>query len=251
MFTIARPAGPAVLALLVLASCRGSASVAEPPVSPLLAGRRGLDHNRLTPAQVEEGWELLFDGQTTRGWRTFRRSSLVGGWEVENGCLARTGPGGDLVTTERFEDFVLELEWRIAPGGDSGVLFRVAERESEAGHSGPEYQLVDNSSIGRAGDRRETAGANRGLHAPTVDATRLVGEFNRSRLEVRGDRVRHWLNGEPVVEYRLGDEDWARRVAAGEFGERPGYGRTRRGHVALQDGGSGVWFRNVRILRLR
>jgi len=195
-------------------------------------------------------WRSLFDGRTTRGWRGYRRQDMPEGWQVRDGALVRVGPGGDIVTEDQFGDFVLSLEWKISPGGNSGIFFRVTEDQDATWQSAPEYQILDNALHADGGDPRTSAGANYALHAPPADFTRPPGEWNQAMIEVRGPYVRHWLNGHLIVDYELGSPDWTARVEASKFHQWPAYGRSLRGHIALQDHGDVVSYRNIRILTL-
>jgi isopenicillin-N epimerase len=203
--------------------------------------------NTLSEAERAAGWRLLFDGRTTDGWRGFRRDAMPDGWQVRDGTLARVAQAGDIITTEQFSSFELTLEWKVAAGGNSGIFFHVTENADYVWQTGPEMQILDNAGH-RDGLQPETStGSNYALHAPSRDVARPAGEWNAVRLIVRGDHVEHWLNGEKIVEYELGSDDWEARVAASKFGEMPGYGRNRRGHIALQDHGDPVEFRSIRI----
>lgn len=218
--------------------------------------------NVLTDAEREQGWRLLFDGETTAGWHTFKKSptsngaaggSGLPGWSVLDGCLVRTGPGGDIVTDEEFDDFELKIEWRVCAGGNSGIFYRVSEADPFrwVWETGPEMQVLDNAEHVDGRSPLTSAGSNYALHAPPRDVTRPVGLFNEARIVVRGNHVEHWLNGERVVEYELGSTDWERRVAASKFSKMPHYGRIPRGRIALQDHGDRVWFRNVKLRAVR
>ena len=202
------------------------------------------------PLASDAPWESLFDGESLRGWRGFRRDHAPAGWQAVDGAIRRVGGGGDLVTEDQFGDFVLELEWQVAEGGNSGLFFRVSEEEDAVWRTGPEMQILDDANHPDGADPRTSAGSNYALHAPREDVALGPGEWNRVRLEVRGPRVRHWLNGVLVVEYELWSEDWEKLVAASKFGAMPGYGRRSRGHIALQDHGDPVAFRNLRVQRL-
>lgn len=206
--------------------------------------------NALTDEEREQGWERLFDGESLDAWRGFRREDLPEGWQVVGDSMARVGPGGDLVTRETYEDFELSLEWRISRGGNSGVFFRVSEDYGAVWQSGPEMQILDDDAHPDGRSPLTSAGANYALHAPSVAATRPVGLYNRALLRVWDDHVEHWLNGVKVLEYRLGDAEWEALVAESKFAAMPGYGRSKSGHIALQDHGDPVWFRNLKIRRL-
>lgn len=198
----------------------------------------------------DAGWAPLFDGTSTAGWRGYRQEHCPHGWQVVDGALSRVAEAGDLVTLEEFQDFELEFEWRLAPGGNSGVMFRVSEDHDAPWESGPEYQLLDDAAHKDGLDPRASTGSNYAMHAPRVNATRPAGAWNQARLVVRGAHVEHWLNGRKIVEYELWSDDWERRVSACKWKDRPDYGRRKRGRIALQDHGDPVAFRNLRIRRL-
>ena len=168
-----------------------------------------------------------------------------------DGALARVGAGGDIVTVDRFENFELRFEWQVEEGGNSGVFFGVTEEgEGPVWHSGPEFQLLHNAGHPDGRAPITSAGSNFAVHPPAADVTRPVGEWNTSRLIVDDGRVEHWMNGVHLLTYRLGDADWRARVEASKFAALPRYGRVRRGHVAIQDHGDPVRFRNVLIREL-
>jgi hypothetical protein len=196
---------------------------------------------------AQSGWRPLFDGRTTAGWRGFRRDTVPGGWQVVDGALTRVGPGGDIITTDQFANFELELEWNVAPGGNSGIMFRVTEDSDATYKSGPEMQVLDDAAHRDGQSRLTAAGANYGLDAAPAGVVKAAGEWNAVRLVVNGAHVEHWLNGVKVVEYELWSPAWEAKVAATKFAQWPGYGRARRGHIALQDHGDRVAYRNIRI----
>ena len=209
------------------------------------------EHNRLSEAQRAQGWQSLFDGASAAAWRGFRSKELPAqGWKVEDGALACEGGGGDLVSREEFQDFELELDWKISPGGNSGIFFHVSEEREHVWETGPELQILDDERHPDGQNPLTSAGANYALHAPPRELARPVGSWNHARLVVRGAHVEHWLNGAKLLEYELGDADWKARVAASKFAAMPGYGLAPSGHLALQDHGDRVWFRDIRVRRL-
>jgi cytochrome c len=203
--------------------------------------------NVLSDAETKAGWRLLFDGKTTRGWRGYKQKEAPSGWKVEGGALARVGDGIDLVSEEEFEDFELAYDWKISEGGNSGVLFHVSEDRGYVWETGPEMQILDNDGHADGKDPRTSAGSNYALHAPQWDATRPVGLWNSARILVKGSHVEHWLNGKKLLEYELWTPEWTALVQASKFRTMPGYGLNHRGHIALQDHGDRVEFRNVKI----
>ena len=208
------------------------------------------EHNTLTAAERAEGWQLLFDGETTDRWRGFRRQDMPG-WMVEEGELRRVGGGGDIVTTEQFDDFELKVDWKVQAGGNSGIMFRVSEEWDRTWKTGPEMQVLDDERH-RDGRRPITsAGSNYALHAAAEGAVRPAEAWNEARILVNGGHVEHWLNGVKVVEYELWSDEWDELVAASKWDTLSGYGRQRRGHIALQDHGDWVAYRNIKIRPLR
>ena len=196
--------------------------------------------------------QSLLDANDASAWRGYRKTELPVGWQVIDGALTRVGAGGDIITKEQYENFELELEWKIARGGNSGVFFHVVE-DSTLGAvylTGPEMQVLDNLGHPDGRNPLTSAASNFALHAPARDATKPVGQWNRARLVVNGSRVEHWLNGELMVRYDLWTEQWKQQVRESKFRDMPRYGLARSGHIALQDHGDWVAFRNIRIRRL-
>jgi hypothetical protein len=211
----------------------------------LLTGPALSQPNTLTAAEKAAGWRLLFDGKSMSGWRGFETPAPDPGWHVEGGALMPDPKTSkDIMTIETFGDFELAFAWKIAPKGNSGVMYRVVEQGQETYQSGPEYQILDNS---RGEPPLERAGSLFGLYAPTQDATRPVGAFNDARIVVRHGHVEHWLNGVKVVAYDLGSDDFKARVAASKFRAWPQFAASPTGHIALQNHGDAVAFRDIRI----
>ncbi len=198
-------------------------------------------------------WEVLFDGQSTDKWRGYRRDSFPEkGWKVERGAL-KTIVGGDvvdLVTKEKYDDFELRLEWRVAPGSNSGVMYRVTEDYPEPWESGPEMQVVDDIEGADGKNPLTSAGSLYDLVAPVNKTLKPVGKWNKLRIIVRGPRVEHWLNGVRVVEYELGSDALKAQIAKTKFKDKPGFGLARSGYIDLQNHHDEVWFRKIRVRRL-
>jgi hypothetical protein len=198
-------------------------------------------------ASMQGAEKSLFNGHTLEGWRGFKSDAPPSGWTVVEGTLARTGSGGDIVTVDEFADFELRLQWKISEGGNSGIIFRVANVGNETWESGPEMQILDNARHADGKNPLTSAGANYGLQAPLRDVTRPVGEWNDVRLVAAGAHVEHWMNGVKIVEYELWSPAWESLVKASKFVKMPAYGRAKRGRIALQNHGDPVWFRNISI----
>jgi hypothetical protein len=231
-----------------LAACAGNQQSAEQRVASGQAETQtGASVSALTPDELAAGWRPLFDGTTTAGWRGYRRADMPSGWQVVDGALTRVGAGGDIVTNDQFANFELALEWKVAPGGNSGIFYRVTEVGDQSYHSGPEMQVLDDARHKDGGSRLTSAGSLYGIYAAPAGVVKTAGEWNAVRIVVNGSHVEHWLNGVKVVDYELGSPDWEKRVGDAKFKEWPAYGRAKRGHIALQDHGDWVAFRNIKI----
>ncbi len=227
----------------------------QPTAARLLVGVALIAATSACAQVATPAWtDLLADG--TAAWRDYGAQTGPTGWSYDatTRVLTRTGrgaPGGGIVTREQFADFELELEWKVGPRGNSGVFYRVAEGAPVIYHNAPEYQILDNTGHADGRNAITSAGANYALNAPITDVTRPVGEWNRTRIVVRGAHVEHWLNGTKVVEYQLWTPEWTAAVKASKFDQWPGYGLAKRGHIGLQDHGDVVSFRAIRIREIR
>ncbi|MCL1636020.1 DUF1080 domain-containing protein [Luteimonas sp. SX5] len=195
----------------------------------------------------QDEWIPLFDGVSTQGWHNVGRDTLDSRWQAIDGTLALTaGGGGDIATDAEYGDFELELEWQVSPGGNSGIFYRAADRVP-VWRTAPEMQVLDDAAAEDRHDPKHRAGSVYDVYAPSQPSARPAGEFNQMRIVARGGRVEHWLNGKLAARYDLDSDDWKRRVAASKFAAYPDFAVSRRGHIALQDHGDPVRFRNIRI----
>ena len=230
----------AVLALTSALACSGN--------TPRPASTTTESSAMATPDTA--GWRPLFDGTSAAAWRGYRSESLPAGWRVVDGTLSRVGGGGDIVTREQFADFELELEWKVQPAGNSGVMFRVTEAAEATYETGPEMQVLDDARHADGQSPLTSAGSAYGLYPAPKGIVKPAGEWNQARLVVNGAHVEQWLNGTKLLEYELWSPEWKAKVAASKFAEWPGYGMAKRGHIALQDHGDPVAYRNIRIRTL-
>lgn len=206
-----------------------------------------------TSEAAEGDWEVLFDGTNLDKWHGFQKEDGdVNGWSIEDGTLTTDGKGGDLVTKEQFDNYILELDWKISKGGNSGIIYRSLEDGYKLPwHTGPEYQIIDNDGYPQQLEDNQLTGANYALQAPSIRTIKTPGEeFNHTKIVVNGNHVEHWLNGEKVVEYELGTPEWEASVKETKFADFPDYGKIKKGHIVLQGHGDEVWFKNIRIQRL-
>ena len=218
--------------------------------------------NTLTPAEIERGWVLLFDGQSADQWRGYNKDYFPSGWEVVDGTIhcigsgrGEAGDGGDIITREKFRNFELALEWKLDTGGNSGIFYLAREVEGEPiWKNAPEMQILDNvhhpdAELGIAGNRQ--AGALYDLIPAVPQTAKPVGEWNSVKIMVYNGTVVHSMNGEQVLEYHLWTDDWKEMVANSKFKDYELFINTaEEGHIGLQDHGDDVWFKNIKIRML-
>jgi hypothetical protein len=189
------------------------------------------------------------------GWRNYLKDS-VSGWVIEDGAMKALGLGddlsGDVITERQFENFELTMDWKISPGGNSGILFNILEDTLYPAvyETGPEYQLIDDEGWDGPLEEWQKTGANYAMHNAPDASTYPPGQWNTARILVNKGHVEHWLNGKKIVEYEMWTDDWKEKVKAGKWKDYPGYGSASRGHIGLQDHGTPAWFRNIKIREL-
>ncbi|MES2573142.1 MAG: DUF1080 domain-containing protein [Verrucomicrobiota bacterium] len=212
--------------------------------------------NTLTAEEKAAGWTLLFDGQTLNGWHNFKAEGVRPGWQVKDGALTCVDPhqAGDIVTTEKYAWFELQLEYNISEAGNSGIMYRVTNDGGAAWATGPEVQLEDNVKARDA----VRCGWLYALYQPPVDpatdkpldATKPVGQWNHVRLLISPEKCQHDINGVKYFEYVLGSDDFKARVAKSKFGSMPHFAKADSGFIALQGDHGQVAFRNIKIRRI-
>jgi hypothetical protein len=209
--------------------------------------------NTLTDAEKADGWRLLFDGQSLTGWHNFKKDGVRPGWQVKDGALVCADPhnAGDIVTTDKFGAFELQLDYNISEGGNSGIIYHVTDEGGAVWATGPEFQLEDNA---KAADPQR-CGWLYALYQPpvdektgkTLDATKPAGEWNHVRLVISPEKCVHEINGVKYFEYVIGSEDFNARVAKSKFSKMPLFAKADSGYLALQGDHGSVSFRNIKI----
>ncbi len=219
--------------------------------------------NTLSQAEIADGWELLFDGETLNGWRDYNGDSLTQPWTVVDGCIQAAGDGSDLsgyiVTDREFDNFILDWDWKLGKGGNSGMIYHVVEDPyfKVPYVTGPEYQLIDNEGWEEINapsklEEWQKLGVNYAMHLPDADSMFVnpQGEWNNSRIVFDNGHVEHYLNGHKILEFEAWTDDWFNRKNSGKWESAPEYGLADRGVICLQDHGSPASFRNIKIKQL-
>lgn len=201
------------------------------------------------------GYKHLTGPNTTSLWRGYKQPSFPAkGWSIADGVLTHApgGGGGDIITTDQFGDFEFVFQFRTAPKANSGVIYGVAEKLDTAWQTGPEFQVIDDAGNNLKPDDPHSTGAMYDLYAPAATKTmEPAGEWNEGRIYYRNGVIQHWVNGQKVVEARLFDapgmhaKDWQARILGSKFAAYEGFGHQARGHIALQDHGDEVSYRNI------
>ena len=220
-------------------------------------------HNTLSEAEIADGWQLLFDGKTLDQWKDFNGDSLTQPWTVVDGCIQAKGGGSDLsgyiVTKKEYENFILDWEWKLSHGGNSGMLYHVVEDPyfKVPYVTGPEYQLIDEEGWEEENaptklEEWQRLGVDYAMHLPDKAAMQVnpQGEWNSSRIVFDNGHVEHWLNGKKILEFEAWTDDWFARKHSGKWETAPEYGLARKGVICLQDHGDPASFRNIKIKEL-
>jgi hypothetical protein len=216
-----------------------------------------MSQNSLTDKEKTEGWKLLFDGKTTTGWKTFNGPKGSKSWKIDDGALMLdktvTEGRGDLITENEYENYELSLDWKIAACGNSGIIFHVVEdKKYNATYlTGPEMQVLDNACHPDAKIIKHRAGDLYDLISVSKETVKPVGEWNHAQLISNRGKMEFWLNGTKTVVFAMHTPEWDKMVAGSKFKEMAAFGKASKGHIALQDHGDQVWYKNIKIKELK
>lgn len=210
---------------------------------------------------IKGKWESLFDGSTTRGWNSYGKAYAGEAWKVVDGSLyldanskkTKNTHGGDLISKEIYENFHLKLEWKVAANGNSGIFFWVQndpEHQATVWLTGPEMQVLDNDGHPDGKINKHRAGNLYDLIAGTENAVNTVGEWNKAEIIANKGKLQFVLNGITTLITSYGNNHWDSLIANSKFKDMPAFGKKFKGHIALQDHGDDVWFRNIMIKQL-
>ena len=196
-------------------------------------------------------WRSLMGPDLAELWRGYRADSIPSAWHLVGDTLTKSTSTGDIITRDPYTDFELELDWKLSSGGNAGIFYRATEEYDHIYWSGPEYQLLDDAGHPDGRNRLTAAGASYALYPSEAGVVKPAGEWNSTKIVVRGSHVEHWLNGKKLVDFELGSADWKARVAKSKFTEWKDYGRARSGYIGIQGDHDGTLsLRNIRIRSL-
>ncbi len=233
------------------------------PTQKTGAGETAL--NTLTRQQEKEGWQLLFDGKTTRGWHRYGGATYGNVWRVDDAALLFDPAGkpeikdvyrnrdADIVSDEEFDNFHLRIDWKVEPGCNSGIMFLVHEdssRYKNMWETGPEMQVVDNERHPDAKTPTHRAGDLYDLIACSTETARPAGEWNQAEIIFNRGQLDFHLNGMKVISTTLWDDNWKKLIAGSKWKGFPDFALYKKGRIGLQDHGKKVWYRNIMIRKL-
>lgn len=203
--------------------------------------------NALTTVEKDEGWELLFDGESTQGWHNYLEEGITG-WKVGRGILYTEGGNGDIITDREFKNFELNVDWKIQDQGNSGVFYYVREAPEypKIHHTGPEFQIIDDENYTHKLMDNQKTGSISDVKAPIVIISKVPGVWNHTRIFAHVGHVEHWFNEEKLAEAEMDSPEWKELVSNSKFAAID-YGKVLKGHIGLQDYGNPVAFRNIKI----
>ena len=237
---------------VVMLSCNNSASKQTTQSAAM---------NTLTSEEKKDGWELLFDGESTKGWHKYGNMPVGKSWKVADGTIyldasvkkeGKVEDGGDIVTDQDFDNFHLKYDWKIAVNGNSGVIFYAQEdnKYKWPWETGPEMQVLDNNGHPDAKIIKHRAGDLYDLISSSKETVKPATEWNTAEIKSVNGKLDLYLNGENIVSTTLWDDSWKKLVAGSKFKNMPDFGKYQKGKFGLQDHGDNVWFRNIKIRRL-
>jgi hypothetical protein len=259
-----------VLAAAVLAACSSTKNTSPGTTGGTTQNGGGMQTTgtqttsggSLSKEDQDGGYVALFDGQSLNGWHSYGKAAPGAAWKIDNGAIHldaaskqsyQTNGGGDLVTNQEYDNYDLKLEWKIAPKGNSGIIFNIKEDTSqykESWYTGLEMQVLDNEGHADGKIPKHRAGNLYDLIAVTKETVKAPGEWNEARIVNNRGKLDLYLNGEHVVDTRMDDENWRNLVAGSKFKNMPAFAKSLGGRIGLQDHGDDVWFRNIRIKQL-
>ena len=210
----------------------------------------------------DTGWISLFDGNSLKGWHNYGKITVGEAWKIADGAFYldttkkkgwQTAAGGDIVTNEEYENFHLMVDWKIAAGGNSGIIFNIHEDTTKYKYvwqTGPEMQVLDNALHPDSKIIKHRAGDLYDLITSSPETVKPAGEWNHAEIISNNGQLDFFLNGSKVVSTTMWDDQWKKMISGSKFKEYADFGTYKKGHIALQDHGNTVWYKNVKIKRL-
>ncbi len=242
-----------IITFVILCSAKSST---RSPLSIYAEIDRNAPPNTLTAKEKKHGWQLLFDGKTATGWHGYNLKVFPDCWKVDDGTLTMNSTGSqedqDIITNSKYKDFALSLEYKLTKAANSGVIFQIAEdpKYKFPYETGPEFQVIDHENWNGKLEDWQTNGANYAMYPPMAKPYKPVGEWNQLFLYVKGNNVTQILNGVVVVKYVKYSDEWTKLRNSGKWADYPDWGKFDEGFISLQNHGTKVWYRNIKLKKI-
>jgi len=246
---------PFLLAACFVLSCTGGKN--NDPLSLYAELDKSAPSNSLTSSEEKNGWTLLFDGQNTRGWHGYNMNIFPDSWTIEDRAFTMITEGGaesqDIITDKVYKSFAFSVEYKLTRAANSGIIYQISEdpKYKFPYETGPEFQVIDHENWPDSLADWQVNGANYAMYPPMSKPYKPLGEWNHAFLVVNGNKVTQILNGVVVVEYEKNSEEWIKLRNSGKWADYPDYGKYDEGHISLQNHGTKVWYRNIKIKEIK
>ncbi|HLL43648.1 MAG TPA: DUF1080 domain-containing protein [Segetibacter sp.] len=247
----------------IIISCKSTkVATIDTPAQTAVMGNTSANPNSLSAQESKDGWQLLFDGTTTNGWHTYGYDAVNKGWAVADSALHLDvatkndwpqNESKDILTNDEYDNFHFKTDWKIAPNGNSGIIFYAHEDKAKFKNTyetGPEMQVLDNAGHPDAKIIKHRAGDLYDLISSSSEPVKPAGEWNHAEIISNKGKLDFFLNGVHIINTTMWDDNWKQMVAASKFKSMPDFATFKKGKIALQEHGEEVWFKNIKIKKL-
>lgn len=245
-----------LICLAALAVIPGIAQTGNDAISLYKEIDRNISSNTLAVKEKKNGWKILFDGKSTKGWHGYNMKNFPDCWIIEDGSLTMTSKGGgedqDIITNRKYRNFAISIDYKLTKAANSGIIYQISEdpKYKFPYETGPEFQVIDHENWPDKLEDWQINGANYAMYPPMFKPYMPLGEWNHLLLVVRGNDVTQILNGEIVVHYVKNSDEWMKLRNSGKWSNFPDWGKFDEGYISLQNHGTKVWYRNIKIKEL-
>jgi hypothetical protein len=242
-----------ILSLMAFVIICGAKSSTRDPLALYAELDKKAPVNTLTKKEKKEGWQLLFDGKKTTGWHGYNMKTFPDCWTIEDGSFTMVTTGGkeslDILTDKVYRSFAFSVDYKMTKGANSGVIFQIAEESKYKFpyETGPEFQIIDHENWPDKLEDWQINGANYAMYPPMAKPYKPIGEWNHLFLVVDGNFVTQMLNDVVIVKYEKNSEEWKKLRNSGKWLNFPDWGKFDEGHISLQNHGTKVWFKNIKL----
>jgi len=245
-----------IIGIMMFLICSCGTSTKKDAVSLFSEIDKSAATNTLSKSEQKKGWKLLFNGTTPEGWHGYNMSGVPDCWIIEDAALTMTTEGmaesQDIITDKVYRNFAFYAEFKLTKSANSGIIIQVNEDKKYKFpyETGPEFQVIDGEGWPGQLEDWQLCGANYAMHPPLVKPYKPVGEWNQAWIVVDGNSVTFMLNGEITAKYVKYSDEWTKLRNSGKWSNFPDYGKYDEGHISLQNHGTKVWYRNIKLKEL-